>query len=197
MLAFGAHLVSIWAVDGLTPATEPPTDEDVSGAERLSTTASAERAGVRLSAGPDAVAIVRPGAATVTIATGHLGTVTAVALDDSGRNAFVGTAEGHVVELDLDGRRAIVVRRWSVPDAAAIDGLGWGLPGRLLVRTAAGLWWQPTSCAGCGSDEVLLAAARKHLQGCFLENNVTHVSVEVRRRMGIRMCPLSPEPVAG
>lgn len=127
------------------------------------------------------------------ILTAVSGTVTAAVLSADGRELLVGSDHGDVAEVDLVGDGGVadlsLVRSWKSPNGAAIRAVGWSAaPGRLMIQTADGAWWQPTSCDGCGTATGVLGALRSHLLACYSNGFLTGISPADRQQLGLHTC---------
>ncbi|MEV6490742.1 hypothetical protein AB0M20_19300 [Actinoplanes sp. NPDC051633] len=182
--------VMIWSASSLAPIGQPGTLAGLGTKAQ----ASVDRTAIKGTA-DGTVVLTRPDAQPYRVRAA-LGAVSTVNLSKDGTSALVGSSRGEVAEIDVDDRA--VVRRWQAPDGRPVTALGWSAdPARLMVRTSGGIWWNPQSCAGCGSDGPLLAALRARLSGCVAEENLTGITDGTRRRLGLRVCEKSPQPEAG
>lgn len=112
--------------------------------------------------------------------------IRAAAFSRRSHQVALGSARGAVVFLGLTRQGVRNLSTWSAPDRSPIVGLRWGR--RLLAETASGQTWQVPVCEGCETDRGLIAAARARFTGCFSGRQMTWISDDVRRRLGLREC---------
>lgn len=208
MLACGNGLdVAIQSVDALTPSDTRPA-----GASVFDTTTShaaadgADGAGgtVSVKAADDGViGVTTPaGTARATVGARH-GRPTVAAVAPQGDAVAVGTDTGDVIAWDIgkaSGKGGAptltMVRRWSAPDGAAVDRLGWSRDrSRLVAHTAAG-WWRPWSLVGTATFSGAATAAAARRPVCWPSYNMTAFGGSFAKRHDLTACPAAPAATA-
>jgi hypothetical protein len=123
------------------------------------------------------------------------GAVEAVALNANGHSLVVGTERGGVAEFDLHHGNLTKTAQWQVPGGAGVSRVGWSRQaGRLLVGTAGGLWWRPSSCDLCQDAAAAVEQARRRFWGCYPSDALHFMSDETERYLGLTACQMPPEP---
>lgn len=137
------------------------------------------------------------GTASATIPTRD-GTIKVTALTPQGDAAAVGTDSGNVIAWDIvsaaDGSQPTLtqVRRWSAPDGAAIDQLGWsGDLTTLAAHTASG-WWTPWSLHGTSTLAGATAASAARMPTCWPSYNMKAFGNAFAKRHKLTACQAAP-----
>jgi hypothetical protein len=118
------------------------------------------------------------------------GAPTVVSINAAGTTAVVGSSDGTVTELDMDRGGPVLASRWVVPGESPITQLGWSPDGRsLVVGTHRGEWYEPPSCAGCGTDLTkMLSEVKRRGWFCYPKEGVELFTEPTLKALNIRQC---------
>ena len=201
LLACGNGLgVAIQSVDALTPADTQPAGAHVSDTTTPHAAADGAGGAVSVKATDDGViGVTTPdGTARATVGA-RRGRPTVAAIAPQGDAVAVGTDTGDVIAWDIgkdSGKGGAptltLVRRWSAPDGAAVDRLGWSRDrSRLVAHTGSG-WWRPWSLVGTATFAGATTAAADRGPVCWPSYNMTAFGGSFAKRHDLTACATAP-----
>ena len=122
--------------------------------------------------------------------------VTAVA---AGARWFIaGTGDGHVAQYSFSPDAIVPTGWWTVPGGKPVIAVGPDPNDEtaILAETAGGLQWRVSSCLLCATDDaILIGQMKRRLWGCYTESQLEQLNPDIRRLLGVKVCPPMPDPV--
>ena len=117
---------------------------------------------------------------------GDNNTVGAFAVSRDGTKAVAGHHDGTVTLYDITPDRPAVAYVWSTPSGLPLVAATWD-EGPVVFETGDRAWRVPI-CDDCSTNEGLVAAYRRGIQGCWLEEPLADVTRSARDALGLVIC---------